>query len=242
MFSSPMIPTQFRVLLVLALSAMMLPAALPLLHADLTLGQAVVGLAGEALLGVILGLAASAVFVAAQLAGQFVSQQAGLSLGEVFNPLFETESSALQELWFWITLVLFLTAGGAHAVVSVLLGSFTRVPPLAWGAIPQDRFGPALADVAAGTLDLAFQVALRLAGPTMIALLLSTLAMGFIVRTMPQFNVLSVGFSVKVFLAFLVTALAMTRGGEVIADALHQSADEVRALLDGLAGGLAHAR
>src|SRR5438045_5370570 len=84
-FSSTSIPEFFRIALILAISAMMLPTVLPKLATDLTLGQAVAGLGGEIMIGVMLGLAASVVFLGADMAGPLVAQGGGFSLGGVFN-------------------------------------------------------------------------------------------------------------------------------------------------------------
>ena len=54
-----------------------------------------------------------------------------------------------------------------------------------------------------------FTVAIRIALPVLGALLLTDLAMGLVARTIPQMNVLVVGFPVKVAAGVLVLALSV---------------------------------
>ncbi|MEE8170396.1 MAG: flagellar biosynthetic protein FliR, partial [Phycisphaerae bacterium] len=195
MFSSSAVPTQFRVMLVIAIAAMVFPVVLPKLHLQLGFGQLVAGIAGELLIGVILGLGASVVFLAAQLGGQFVAQQAGLSLGAVFNPVFEANTTALQQVWFFVMMAAFIALGGDRAVLSILLSSFDLVPPLLFGDGLRGDAADALLPFAVTGRGLTCELAVRLAGPALVGLLLSSAAIGFLVRTMPQFNVLMIGFS-----------------------------------------------
>lgn len=234
------VPVNVRALLVAALSAMMLPAALPGLRLDWSLGQAVVGMMGELLIGAVLGMAASTVMLASQLAGHMVAQQAGLSIGEVFNPTLESEATTLQELWYYVALAAFIAVGGLRRCFEILLGSFATLPPLTIFSRGSDS-GDAIGEAAIGLIDLSTRLALQLAGPTMLALLLSTLAMGFLVKTMPQFNVLTVGFTVKAVLGLFMVAATMSGTGDIMSDAVGDSFEHVTALLDSLAAGARHA-
>jgi flagellar biosynthetic protein FliR len=60
-------------------------------------------------------------------------------------------------------------------------------------------------------LAQSFSLAVRAAAPVVTALLLSTLVMGLISRTLPQLNILAVGFGLNSMLAFGV--LGLTLGG-----------------------------
>jgi len=57
----------------------------------------------------------------------------------------------------------------------------------------------------------------------MLAMFLVNLAMGFISRTMPQFNILSFGFSVKSMLAFLLMAVSLPSAANALIGALEHA-------------------
>ncbi|MCG8406208.1 MAG: flagellar biosynthetic protein FliR [Phycisphaerales bacterium] len=236
MLSSSQIPVIVKVWLVVTLSLMTFPAVAEYLPASLTPGQAVAGMVGEFVVGEIVGFGAGLVFFAAQVGGKIISHQSGMALGTVFNPIFDAEATALDQIWFFTTLLIFLGLRGHLAVVSVLLDSFETVPPM------MAKFDGTVADFAVGILRSMFELALRLAGPAIVALLLSSLVMGFLTRTMPQLNILSVGFSVKIAAALSVVALTIAYSQDVIEDALFGSLGQIGLLFEGISERLIHGR
>jgi flagellar biosynthetic protein FliR len=228
MLASSLIPRNIMALLVAAISLMVFPAVLPLLPDSLTLGHALAGLVGEFLIGELLGLGAGLIFYAAQFAGQIVSHQAGLSLGQVFNPMFDEETNILDQVWFFSVMALFFALRGHIAIVEVLLASFRSVPPLTLLA------DPALGDFVVNLLTGIFNIAMRLAGPTVLALLLSSLLLGFLTRTMPQMNILTVGFSLKIGVALLMVAVTMGYSDGLVSDAISDGLDQVGRLFEKL--------
>lgn len=233
-FAGSLIPRNILALLIAALSLMIFPAVLPLLPTSLTLGQALAGLVGEFLIGELLGLGVGLIFFAAQFAGHIVSHQAGLSLGTVFNPMFDEETNILDQLWFFSVMVLFFAFRGHIAVVEVLLASFKSIPPL---TILAD---PVIGDFAVNMLNGIFNIATRLAGPTVLALLLTSLILGFLTRTMPQMNILTVGFAFKIGVALLMVAITMGSSDGLVGDALFDGLDQVGELFEQLSRRVTH--
>lgn len=236
MLASETIPSVVKVWLSVTLALVVFPLAAPLLPQSLTLSQAAAGMVGELMIGLILGLAASVVFLAAEVAGKMISHQSGLALGQVYNPISDTTSTELDQIWFFATLMIFMALRGHIAVVDVLLNSFRQVPPM---MMPVDA---ALADFLAGLMRGVFEVALRLAGPAILALLLSSLVMGVLTKTMPQLNVLSVGFSIKIATAVIMVGVTISLSEDVICDTLFDSLDQTGALFEHASRTLIHGR
>jgi flagellar biosynthetic protein FliR len=219
------VPPFVRVVLTVSLAGVIFPIALPTIPPDLSLGQTAAGLVGEIAIGELLGLSAGAVLHAAALAGHVVAQQSGLALGSVFNPLFESETSPLEQLGFFAAALTFFAVRGHVELIRGLLSSFQTVPPLMFAADAD------AADFAAAILTSICELAMRLAGPALLTLLLSTVAMGFVGRTMPQLNILSVGFSLKLMLVLAVTALVTTAMDEPLVAAIRDGLDEFGRLM-----------
>lgn len=230
--SSLQLPRDVRVWLVVTLSLMVFPLAMPHLPAALTLGQTVAGMVGEFIIGEVLGLGAGLVFYGAEIAGKFVSHQAGMSLGTVFNPFFDEESTVLDQLWFFTAAMLFLAFRGHIAIVTVLLDSIRLVPPL------MANFDGTLGDFAVAIMQSTFQLGMRLAGPAILALLLTSLIMGFLTRTMPQINILSVGFAIKIAVALLVLAVTISTSEEYLGTAIGEGLEHVTALFEHMGDSL----
>lgn len=222
LFSSAMIPTQLRVLLAVAISLAVFPYAVGSITAPVTLGSAVAGLIGELAIGLLIGFCVSLLFLGIQLAGNVVSQQAGLALGDVFNPMLDTSSTVVSELYFWVAMVVFLLAGGDRELMRSLLDSFHSVPPLSF------RMSSEVTEVLVDLMGVSFAIAVRMAGPTMLALLLAFVTLGFISRTMPQLNILTVGFPVKLALAIFVMAVSLIAIEPILLDGWNVCLDGIR--------------
>ncbi len=212
LFSSPVLPNQFKALLVLGMSLAVFPMMLPHITAPATLASAVGGMVGELAIGVLIGLGITLVFAGVQVAGQLISQQAGLALGDVFNPMFESSTTVVSEVYFYVAMMIFLVVGGDQALIRALLDSFKSIPPLTLQSSGN------FANVLVNLLTLSFTISIRVGGPTMLALLLAFLALGFISRTVPQLNLLTIGFPIKLALALAMMAMTMMSLETVLLD------------------------
>lgn len=223
LFSGSILPTPINAILALAVSLSIFPLMAGQLAAPVTLASAAGGMAGELAIGLVLGLGVTLVFTGAQVAAQLISQQAGLALGEVFNPMMESSGTEVSQLYFLVAMAVFLGVDGHHALVRALLDTFAAIPPL--------DFKPeaSLLELIVEVLALSFIIAARVGGPVMLALLLALLTLGFISRTMPQLNLLTVGFPLKLATALFVMAVTLIALEPILVDALVEVMDGVRA-------------
>ena len=163
------VPLRARAALAVALAVVALPHAAA--AAD---GPAPLVIAGEALIGVGLGLVAAAVCGSAAWAGAAIGSLAGLSWADDFDPAGDPQAAGLARLAAWLGTAGFFAAGGHLAVVTGLIDSFRTIPP-----------GTPLAAVAARVIaapDVALGLALALAGPALAAVVTFHLAAAVCVR------------------------------------------------------------
>ena len=150
----------------------------------------------ELLVGFAIGYCASLPLIGLQIGGHVIDQQMGISAGGVFNPELDAEAGVAGQLLFMMGLAIFVLMGGHHVMLTTLVGSFERIPIAGFADA-----GPgldALVSLVIGLLTMAFEVALRVAAPLLCIVFLESVAMGFIARTVPQMNILSVGFIVRI--------------------------------------------
>lgn len=221
MFSSQQFPARAKVLLIAAISLMAFPAVRPTLPEDVTFAMAIPGMVGEFVIGHLLGFAAATVFFAAQIGGKLISHQSGMALGTVFNPVFNEESTVLDQIWFFTAMAIFLAVRGHVAVVMVLLNSFEHVPPML------ATFDGSMGDLAIAIMRDMFELGMRLSGPAVMTLFLTSLLMGFLTKTMPQLNILSVGFSLKIAAALFAAAITIGFTADVFTEAAADSLDQI---------------
>lgn len=183
---------------------------------------------GEFALGLVLGLGAMTILSGLQLAGQLIDQQTGLSLGEVFNPDLDTAGSMTGTTLHMFGVTVFLILGGHLLVVKALVDTFHTLP-----------LGQAFVSV--GAIELLSELvhqslvfALQVSAPLLATMSLVGLAMGFLGHTVPQINVLVVGFPIRVLVGFFVLGLAMTGTGEAIAGTVPAAIEHLGSVLSGI--------
>lgn len=148
-------------------------------------------MANEVLVGVLLGFGVTLLLSGIQMTGQIVSQLSGTALADVFDPTIESNVSIFSQLFYFLTLAVFVLLGGHRMVMDALLDTYNWLPP--GGA----TLGESYVDALISLLGQSFLLGIRAAAPAMTALLLATLVLGLVGRTMPQINILAVGFSIN---------------------------------------------
>jgi len=191
-FSSVGIPRQVRALLAVAMALLVTPVylgtSLPPITNLVEYGRL---LANEVLLGLLLGLGVNILFSGTQVAGQVISQMSGLSLADVASPGFDENQSVFSQLFYFVTLAVFIAIGGHRILTEALLDTFAWAPP------GHAALGGSFVDVLCSIMTQSFVLGVRAAAPVVTVLLLSTLLLGLITRTMPQINIIAVGFGLN---------------------------------------------
>ena len=160
-------------------------------------------------MGYVIGYCASLPLIGMQIAGQLIDQQLGTAFASVVNPELGDQSSIVAEFLFYTSMAFFVIVGGHEAILAVLIGSFNSIP---LGGF--DNF-LGLVELAIGLVQLMFTLAFRVAAPLLCLMFLLSVGMGFIARTVPQMNILSIGFALRIlvgvglFLAFLPVIFAV---------------------------------
>ncbi len=176
-------------------------------------------------LGFALGLVGSAAFWAVHAAGSIIENQAGLSMATTLDPLAGQEDSLLGGFLVQVLSVMFLAAGGLLALLGALYESF-RVWPVA-ALTPQ--FDPVIwLHVGQAVMRTVMEVALRVAAPFVLLMLMVELGLGLLGRYAPSFNVFFLALPIKaalLLIMLLVYTLVLGSGS-----ALPDVAGAIRAL------------
>lgn len=157
----------------------------------------------QVLVGLAIGFAMQLTLTAMMLAGEFVGIQMGFGFASMFDFQSGFEVPVMGNFFSLVALMLFVALNGHLVLLGVLVKSFSVVPIAAGSGITAEGWR-ALARAGA----VLFQMGVWLALPVIAVLLATHLAVGFVSRVAPQFNVMSVGFSLFMWVgAAAVTAL-----------------------------------
>jgi flagellar biosynthetic protein FliR len=203
-FGHARLPAQVKVGLAFLLSMILIPIVRPpdptLANAVLLLGAAVVK---ELVVGLIIGYVTTLLFLAVQLAGEAIDMQMGFGLASTADPLLGTHTSIIGQFLYLIATLLFLALNGHHLLLTGLVKSFDLVP------LNHFVFGTLLSGRVLDMVSEFFLIGLRIGGPVMLAVFLADLVVGLLGRTLPQMNLLVVGFPVKVWVGLGILTLTL---------------------------------
>jgi flagellar biosynthetic protein FliR len=203
-FSHRTLPIQLKFAFAMILSFLIFPFAKP---ANYVSPGSLIELLGvgvtEFLLGALIGFIFYLLFVGVQFAGGLIGFQIGFAVVNVIDPMTSQNISIIGQFQFLLATLLFLIMDGHHMVLSAVLDSFRLVPM----ATVQFHLHSAreLVRMSAGV----FVIAVKIASPVMLALLLTDCALGVLSRTVPQMNIFIVGFPLKIMVGLFVIGMSL---------------------------------
>jgi flagellar biosynthesis protein FliR len=214
------LPRRVRALMVLMLAVALYPMLPTQVQIAPDAGLADLGplVFREFLIGLTMGFIAALPIHALDLAGYLISHQMGLGLARVYNPEMETDTDTTGQLIMYLGLASFVALGGIEVLFLSLADTFRNVPI---GGLTVQQLP---LDTVVGLIASGVELAVRVAAPVLCIIFLLMIAMGFVSKTMPQINIMSVGFTIKII--FGLGMLAASLGAMQ-----HATADEVQRVL-----------
>ena len=185
--------TGFRVGLIVSLSLLLYTATgAPVDAPPLELGLM---LLREVVIGVFLGFLMQLVLLAVRVAGELVGQEMGFLVARQVDPTSGVASSLVTNLYENLFVLTILALDGHHWLLRSLERSFAFAP------VGRIELGRGMAPTAVAMFAEMFRAGLVFAAPVMIFLMLVSLVIGLLSRSVPGLNVLEVGFTMRVLVA-----------------------------------------
>ena len=206
------IPMQVRVVLALVLALILQPFTPALIVYPDQPSEYLLLIAGELLIGLVLGMVGQILFAAVEFAGTVVGFQMGLSMANVFDPQSQAQISLIGQFERIFATLIFVAMDGHLVVVQAIVRSYDLLPP--GGANFSDSLTQEMIRLSAGVFTLGFQ----LGAPLITALFLANLTMALLARSVPQIQIFIVGFPLTLLLGFMVLMF----GVPFFAQALHR--------------------
>jgi len=199
-FSARVIPLQWKAAFTALLVLLLLPAAAASGGPELQVTPA--ALAAELVVGFTLGFAAGILIHAAEVAGDFIAVQTGLSGANLLDPLSETQMPVLGQFLGLTAMTSFLVVGGHRVVLETLGLSVEAVTPGSGIEVEGLR-------TLVETGSHLFLLGLRMAAPVIAAVTIGNVALGVLARTVPQMNILMTAFPLQIGIGLLMLAATL---------------------------------
>jgi flagellar biosynthetic protein FliR len=157
---------------------------------------------GETLAGVALAFMTNMFFALTFIAGQLIDMQVGYGIANVYDPQNNTQIPMMGNLLNTALLIVFFAVNGHMRLIDIMRLTLERLPV---GGI---ALSPQIGIVAAESFALTLVLGVMVAMPILASALILEIALGVLIRTVPQLNMFVVGVPVKMFVG-LVTLMFM---------------------------------
>ena len=180
--------------------------------------------AGELLIGIALALALQLAFAALLTAGRTIDIQAGFGLAVLVDPTTRAQLPLAGTIFAHAAAAIFFATDGPASLLAIWAASLERAP-LGAGVSAE---APA---VLIGFMSTVFLMAVGVAGLVLMVLFLLDLAIAFLSRTLPQMNVLLLGFQVKTIAMLATLPLALALSASLLAGLIAHALDTMPLLV-----------
>ena len=203
-FNSRVIPVLTKAALALILTVLLFPVSGRHIGSFPDTLWGMFGLiAGELIIGMILGLLVQMFFEGIRMMGQLAGIETGFSIANVLDPQSGAQSSILSNMAYLIALVLFLILNGHHIILNAIRESFAIIQP---GSVNLSK------QVFNGLLQSSgdmFIIAIQISAPVIASVLFVQVAFGLITRLIPQMNIMVVAFPVQIVTGLLFFGISL---------------------------------
>ncbi len=203
-FNNPGLTVQVRLSLGLAIAFAIAPVLPKAPALDPASGLGLLVLAQQMIIGFAMGFVVRLVFSAVDMAGMMISNQMGLGFATAYDPQSASQTPVISEFLGVLSLLIFLATNGHLMVIATLGKSFT-VLPIGTGSVAAGTWSNV-----ANAGGIIFSSGVLLALPMVVALLITNIALGILVRVAPQLNLLAIGFPVTLALGFFVLLVSLS--------------------------------
>jgi flagellar biosynthetic protein FliR len=176
------VPRHVNIMGAMALTLVMVPVV-PAAPGAPTLAFLVMGMMGDVVLGLLLGLIVNAIFISFTIASEVMAMQMGFAMAALFDPVLKAMDGPIGVLGNWLAGMVFLGMGLHLTCIGILADSFALLPP---GRVP-GVFGAIdiLLDAMAHTIVMGMQ----LAGPVLALVWLVQVFVMVLTKIAPRMNI-----------------------------------------------------
>jgi flagellar biosynthetic protein FliR len=189
-------------------------ASMPPLSIPITIPTIIIAILSEFLLGMVVGMALQIAYNVITFAGGQISFMMGFSMASAIDPQSGVSMPIISQFLSLLGLMM-LFALDLHHWMLLLIDQSLQTVPLGGFVVTHDFFYYLIH--ATGNM---FLVGFIIAFPIIALSWLADVIFGMLMKTMPQFNLLVIGFPIKIMVAFAViiatlTAMMLILKGEV---------------------------
>jgi type III secretion protein T len=230
LFTSELIPPLIRNTIFLALALVSVSIQPPIDLSTLNTADWILMFAKEGFLGITIGVFFGVYLWAFETAGQIIDYQIGASIAQLQDPLTGIQTTLIGIFLARFANYIFITAGGLMLLSGILLESYNLWP--LYKTLPNiSKIGMVHY---ASQFSFYFQLAILIASPMIIVIILIDVMMGLINRYAQQFNVFFLSLSLKMLAAISMLFITIVALIQLIIRELHSHYENIHSIIDNL--------
>ena len=179
-------------------------SSMPPLAIAITVPSIVVAILSELLFGLAIGVILQVAFNVISLAGGLISAMMGFSMASAIDPQSGVSMPIISQFLSLMALMVLFSIDMHHWILLFINDSLKNIP-LGGFMITKEFFNYTMQSVS----DM-FLVGFTIAFPIIALSWLADIIFGMLMKTMPQFNLLVIGFPIKIMVAFSVLIATFT--------------------------------
>ena len=158
----------------------------------------------ELLFGVAMGFVLTTMFNVIMTAGAIMDYQIGYSMASIYDPQDNTQTPVTGTLFNVMLLISFFLMDGHLKLIEILFRTVKAVPIGTVVPVPEIMFA------AIQTISTAFVFSVMVAMPVLAAGIVLEIALGAMIKTVPQMNMFVVGIPIKIIIGLIMLILTVT--------------------------------
>jgi flagellar biosynthetic protein FliR len=215
------------VLTVVFMSGLPAPAVYPVYNNLLTYALILVR---ELVFGMAMGFILTAMFNLTMTAGAIMDYQIGYSMASIYDFQNNMQTPITGNLFNIMLLVIFFMVDGHLKLIEVIQKTITAIP------IGMAMAPPDILWVAAEVMAKSFVLSVMVAMPVLAAGVLMEIALGAVIKTVPQMNMFVVGIPVKIIVGLIVMLLTFSLFASFTKDIFSATFDLIGTMFNMLSG------
>ncbi|NWF66161.1 MAG: flagellar type III secretion system protein FliR [Campylobacterales bacterium] len=202
-FSHNAINAEYKAAMAFLMSIIFYPL-LPPISIELTWANIMIAILLEGMFGFITGLFLSIVFDILRFAGELIAFVMGFTMASVMDPQTQSQTPITSQILTLIALLFLFAIDGHHIILLFIHESLNQI------SLGMFHINGDIIDYCMKMMKEYFIVGFSIAFPILALSLLSDILFGMLMKTMPQFNLLVIGFPIKIVLAFMILIVVMS--------------------------------
>ena len=171
------------------------------INGDLSSYQLVMGILTESLIGITIGLISSTILNMFQTSGSIIDMQGGFGMAQVYDPTTQSQTSLVSKFLVTVGLICFILNDYHLTFLEFVIDSFKLIPI---GSITSVGGFSGMFSEAIRIFTTSIFIGVCMSLPVTGIIFMIDVILGISTKTMPQINIFSVGYIVKIMTTMML--------------------------------------